>query len=192
MSCRTVRFSHRLVEAALRLCRTAYMVSVGYMDPGNGRRTWPRCAIRLSAHLGAPNEQRDGRPSQTLSAGWGLLRTRPCSGCRDAYRRLSDTSCLFYVKSRSARAISLNCWHGIGLISIGIPLKWAVIVTASDVLVRWPCSTRRSQAGGVIVALTRHWCLVIELFLCKHRNRHAGASFHSCRATRSRGDCIGT
>ena len=126
----------------------AYLVSVGYMDPGNwatdlegGARfgyqlLWVLVLSNLMAIL-----------LQTLAARLGIVAGRDLAqACRESYPRRSATRCGCCARSRSPPAIWPRCWARPSRCSLlfGLPL---LIGRAAD--------RARYDAGAVAVAL-RH------------------------------------
>jgi manganese transport protein len=152
----------------------AYLVSVGYMDPGNwatdlagGARfgyqlIWVLLASNLMAVL-----------LQTLSARLGVVTGKDLAQeCRDSY----------------PRAVAIPLWIGaevaivacdlaevlgaaIGLkLLFGLPLLWGVVVTAFDVLLLLGLSRlgmRRLEAVILVLIATMGACFAFEIALSK-------------------------
>ncbi|MBI1337263.1 MAG: Mn(2+) uptake NRAMP transporter MntH [Phycisphaera sp.] len=152
----------------------AYMVSVGYMDPGNwatdiegGARfgytlIWVLLMSNMMAVL-----------LQTLSARLGLVTGKDLAqACREAYstpiRWILFVLCEIAIAACDLAEL-LGTAIGLNLL-FGIPLEVAVIVTAFDVLVllalqRW--GIRKMEAFIVVLVFTIGLCFIIELFLSK-------------------------
>lgn len=152
----------------------AYMVSVGYMDPGNWatdieggarfgyRLIWILLMSNLMAVL-----------LQTLSARLGLVTGRDLAqACRDSYNPFVRWV-LFILCEVAIAACDLAEVLGtaIGLnLLLGVPLIWAVIVTALDVfllLAIQRLGIRKMEAFIVTLVMTIGACFIIEIFLSK-------------------------
>mgnify|MGYP002400466939 CR=1 FL=1 len=152
----------------------AYMVSVGYMDPGNWatdleggarfgyRLIWVLLMSNLMAVL-----------LQTLSARLGLVTGRDLAqACRDHFRP-GVRYILFVLCEIAIAACDLAELLGtaIGLnLLFGIPLMHAVLITAFDVfllLAIQRLGIRKMEAFILTLVTTIGVCFVIELFLCK-------------------------
>lgn len=152
----------------------AYMVSVGYMDPGNWatdleggarfgyRLIWVLLMSNLMAVL-----------LQTLCARLGLVTGRDLAqACRDHYR--PGVRYILFVLCEIAIAACdlaevLGTAIGLNLL-FGIPLMHAVIITAFDVfllLAIQRLGIRKMEAFILTLVSTIGICFVIELFLCK-------------------------
>jgi len=150
----------------------AYMVSVGYMDPGNWATDiaggsqfgytllWVLVMSNAMAIL-----------LQTLSARLGLVTGRDLAqACRDAYP-LPVGMVLFGLTEIAIIATDLAEALGsaIGLnLLFGIPILWAVGITACDVLlllVIQRFGIRKMEALIVLLISTIGVCFIIELFL---------------------------
>ncbi len=161
----------------------AYLVSVGYMDPGNWatdieggsrfgyRLIWVLLMSNLMAVL-----------LQTLSARLGLVTGRDLAqACRDAYGPVSRWSLFILCEIAIAAcdlaevlgtAIGLNLLTAqMGMFSgHGVPILWAVVLTGLDVLLLLAMQAwgiRKME--GFILALvgTIGACFVLEIFLSK-------------------------
>ncbi len=152
----------------------AYMVSVGYMDPGNWatdleggarfgyRLIWVLLMSNLMAVL-----------LQTLSARLGLVTGRDLAqACRDNYPR--PISWILFVLCEIAigamdLAELLGTAIGINLL-FGVPLLWAVLITGADVLILLGLQRlgiRKMEAFILSLVFTIGMCFVIELFLTR-------------------------
>jgi len=152
----------------------AYMVSVGYMDPGNWatdlaggaqfgyRLIWVLLMSNLMAVL-----------LQTLSARLGLVTGRDLAqACRDDYPPLVRWV-LFILCEIAIAACDLAEVLGtaIGLnLLLGVPLIWAVMVTAFDVFILLAIQRlgiRKMEAFILMLVSIIGLCFVIEIFLSK-------------------------
>src|SRR6478672_10109720 len=161
----------------------AYMVSVGYMDPGNWatdiaggaqfgyRLLWVLLMSNLMAVL-----------LQTLSARLGLVTGRDLAqACRDSYgpvvRWVLFILCEIAIAACDlaevlGTAIGLNLLTAqLGLFGgHGIPLIWAVVITGFDVfllLLSQRLGIRKMEAFILLLVATIGACFIIELFLAK-------------------------
>jgi manganese transport protein len=151
----------------------AYMVSVGYMDPGNWatdlaggaqfgyRLIWVLLMSNAMAVL-----------LQTLSARLGLVAGRDLAqACRDSYpapvRWVLFVLCEIAICATDLAEL-LGTAIGLNLL-LGIPLIWAVVVTGFDVLVLLMMQrfgVRKLEAFIVALISTIGVCFIIEIFLC--------------------------
>jgi manganese transport protein len=163
----------------------AYLVSVGYMDPGNWatdiqggsqfgyRLIWVLLMSNIMAVL-----------LQTLSARLGLVTGRDLAqACHDDYPRIVNI--ILYVLCEIAiaacdlaevlgSAIGLNLLsaalgRAVG-INLEIPLLWGVLITGFDVLLLLliqKAGIRKLEAFILFLVLTIGACFLIEIFLCK-------------------------
>ena len=152
----------------------AYLVSVGYMDPGNWatdleggakfgyRLLWVLLMSNAMAVL-----------LQTLSARLGVVTGKDLAqACRDEYPRLPNFI-LFVLCEIAIAACDLAEVLGaaIGLnLLLGIPVLWGVAITGSDVLLllaiqRW--GIRRMEALILALICVIGLCFLIEVFLSK-------------------------
>ena len=163
----------------------AYLVSVGYMDPGNWatdiqggsqfgyRLIWVLFMSNLMAVL-----------LQTLSARLGLVTGRDLAqACHDDYPW--TVNIILYVLCEIAiaacdlaevlgSAIGLNLLSAalgkaVGL-NLEIPVLWGVLITGFDVLLLLfiqKAGIRKLEAFILALVLTIGLCFLIELFLCK-------------------------
>ncbi len=152
----------------------AYMVSVGYMDPGNwatdlagGSRfgytlLWVLLMSNAMAVL-----------LQTLSARLGIVTGHDLAqACRDEYP--PAVRYVLFVLTEIAIAATdlaevLGSAVGLNLL-FGIPLLWAVIVTAGDVLLLLliqRLGIRKMEAFIVMLVSTIGICFIIEIFLTR-------------------------
>jgi len=152
----------------------AYMVSVGYMDPGNWATDiaggsqfgytllWVLVVSSALAVL-----------LQTLSARLGLVTGRNLAqACRDEYPPAVRYA-LFVLTEIAITATDLAEALGsaIGLnLLLGIPILWAVLITASDVLlllVIQRFGIRKMEAIIVMLISIIGICFIIEIFLSR-------------------------
>ena len=152
----------------------AYMVAVGYMDPGNWatdiaagskfgyRLLWVLLMANVMAIL-----------LQTLAARLGLVTGRDLAqACRDTYNPFVRW-CLFILCEIAIAACDLAEVLGtaIGLnLLTGIPMMWAVSVTVLDVmllLAMQRSGIRKLEAFIICLIAMVAACFVIELFLTK-------------------------
>ncbi len=152
----------------------AYLVSVGYMDPGNwatdlagGARfgyqlVWVLVMSNLMAVL-----------LQTLSARLGVVTGKDLAqACRDYYpRALSVPLWLLCEIAIVACDLAEVLGAAIGLkLLFGIPLLWGVVITAADVLLLLAFSRlgmRRMEAFILMLVATIGACFAIEMVLSK-------------------------
>src|SRR5262247_2210095 len=152
----------------------AYLVSVGYMDPGNwatdlagGARfgyqlVWVLLMSNLMAVL-----------LQTLAARLGVVTGKDLAqACRDYYPRwLSVPLWLLCEIAIVACDLAEVLGAAIGLkLLFGVPLLWGVLITALDVLLLLALSRlgmRRMEAFIVVLVATIGVCFAIELLLSK-------------------------
>jgi manganese transport protein len=152
----------------------AYMVSVGYMDPGNwatdieggARFGYSLIWILLMSNLMAVL-------LQTLSARLGLITGRDLAqACRDSYNPFVRWVLFFLCEIAIAAcdlAEVLGTAIGLNLL-FGIPLIWAVCITGLDVfmlLAIQRLGIRKMEAFIVTLVLTIGICFIIEIFLSK-------------------------
>jgi manganese transport protein len=152
----------------------AYLVSVGYMDPGNwatdlegGARfgyqlLWVLVMSNLMAIL-----------LQTLSARLGIVSRRDLAqACRESYPRPVNLALWVLCEIAIAAcdlAEVLGAAIGLNLL-FGIPLLYGVILTAGDtLLLLWFTRFGIRAIEGVILSLVTivGACLLLELFLAK-------------------------
>jgi len=162
----------------------AYMVSVGYLDPGNwatdlegGARfgyqlIWVLLMSNLMAVL-----------LQTLCARLGLVTGRDLAqACRDEYSK-PVRWILFILCEIAIDATDLAELVGtaIGLnLLFGIPLLWAVGVTAFDVFILLAIQRlgiRKMEGFILSLVFTVGVCFVIEIFLCNPSPSGIAAGF---------------
>src|SRR5262245_33876939 len=152
----------------------AYLVSVGYMDPGNwatdlqgGARfgyqlVWVLLMSNIMAVL-----------LQTLSARLGVVTGKDLAqACRDFYPRpLVYPLWILCEVAIVACDLAEVLGAAIGLkLLFGIPLLWGVLITALDVLVLLGLSRlgmRRMEAFIVMLVTTIGICFGIEILLSK-------------------------
>jgi manganese transport protein len=152
----------------------AYLVSVGYMDPGNWatdleggarfgyRLIWVLLMSNMMAVL-----------LQTLSARLGLVTGRDLAqACRDEYPRAVNYV-LFVLCEVAIAACDLAEVLGsaIGLnLLFHIPILWAVILTAGDVLLLLGIQRlgiRKMEAFILTLIATIGLCFLLQIYLCK-------------------------
>ena len=152
----------------------AYMVAVGYMDPGNWatdiaagskfgyRLLWVLVMANFMAIL-----------LQTLAARLGLVTGRDLAqACRDTYNPFVRW-CLFILCEIAIAACDLAELLGtaIGLhLLTGIPMMWGVSITVLDVMVLLALQRsgiRKLEAFIICLIAMVAACFVIELFLTK-------------------------
>lgn len=152
----------------------AYMVSVGYMDPGNWatdlaggaqfgyRLIWVLLMSNIMAVL-----------LQTLSARLGLVTGRDLAqACRDDYppvvRWILFVLCEIAIAACDLAEV-LGTAIGLNLL-LGVPLIWAVIITAFDVFILLAIQRlgiRKMEAFILMLVSIIGACFVVEIFLCK-------------------------
>lgn len=172
---RSVGVDHpRLFRRLFAFLGPAYMVSVGYMDPGNWatdleagasfgyKLIWILLMSNLMAVL-----------LQTLSARLGLVTGRDLAqACRDSYPR-PVRWVLFFLCEVAIAATDLAELLGtaIGLnLLFGIPLEIAVLITGFDVLVLLGLQRlgiRKMEAFILALVFTIGVCFIIQIFLSK-------------------------
>ena len=152
----------------------AYLVSVGYMDPGNWatdiaggsqfgyRLLWVLLMSNAMAVL-----------LQTLSARLGLVTGRDLAqACHDAYppvvRAILFVLCEIAITACDLAEV-LGSAIGLNLL-FGLPLFWGVVVTGSDVLLllviqRWGIRRMEALILGLISLVGL--CFIVEVFLAK-------------------------
>ncbi len=152
----------------------AYLISVGYMDPGNWAtdiQGGSQFGYRLLFVLVMSNLM--AVLLQTLSARLGLVTGRDLAqACRDDYPR-PVTWVLFILCEIAIAACDLAEVLGsaIGLnLLFGIPMLWGVILTGSDVfflLLIQKAGVRKLEAFILMLVGMIGLCFLFELFLCK-------------------------
>ena len=172
---RSVRIRHgSLLRRLFAFAGPAYMVSVGYMDPGNWatdleggarfgyRLIWVLVMTNLMAVL-----------LQALSARLGIVTGRDLAqACRDNYPRCVNWT-LFGLCEIAIGAMDLAELLGtaIGLnLLFGIPLEWAVLITGADVLILLGLQRlgiRKMEAFILGLVATIGLCFIVELFIAK-------------------------
>ncbi len=152
----------------------AYLVAVGYMDPGNwatdiegGARFGYRLLwVLLMSNLMAV-------VLQTLSARLGLVTGRDLAqACRDSYPPVVNWI-LFVLCEIAIAACDLAEVLGTALglkLLTGIPLIWGVVITGLDVFLllaiqRW--GMRRMEAFIISLVSMIGACFIVEIFLSK-------------------------
>jgi manganese transport protein len=173
----------------------AYLVSVGYMDPGNWatdieggasfgyRLIWVLLMSNLMAVL-----------LQTLSARLGLVTGRDLAqACHDDYPHFV-TYVLFVLCEIAIAACDLAEVLGsaIGLkllskamfamcgLDFEIPLLWGVLITGFDVLLLLliqKAGIRKLEAFILVLVATIGACFLVEIFLCKPDIGQVAAGF---------------
>src|SRR3990167_4949118 len=162
------------IRKLLAFAGPAYLVSVGYMDPGNwatdiegGARfgyqlIWVLLLSNLMAIL-----------LQTLASRLGLFAGRDLAqACRDYYPR--PVALVLWVLCEIAivacdLAEVLGSAIGLNLL-FGIPLMVAVVITAADVLLLLALQNygiRKMEAFIVSLVVIVGLCYVVEIFLAK-------------------------
>ena len=179
---RTLEDVHRSVKIpSLRTWRRlfaftgpAYLVSVGYMDPGNWATDiegGARFGYRLIWVLLMSNAM--AILLQTLSARLGLVTGRDLAqACHDEYPPAIN-AVLFLLCEIAIAACDLAEVLGsaIGLnLLFGIPLLWGVVITGGDVLLLLAMQRfgiRKMEAFILLLISTIGLCFIFEIFLCK-------------------------
>lgn len=152
----------------------AYLVSVGYMDPGNWATDiqggalfgysllWVLLMSNLMAVL-----------LQTLSARLGIITGRDLAqACRDNYPRPVAFSLWILCEIAIAAcdlAELLGTAIGLNLL-FGIPLLWGVLITAFDTILLLAIQNlgmRKFEAFIITLVFTIGLCFIIELFLAQ-------------------------
>jgi manganese transport protein len=152
----------------------AFMVSVGYMDPGNWatdlaagslfayRLIWVILLSNLMAIL-----------LQTLSARLGIVTGRDLAqACRDHYPR-PITILLWLICEVAIAACDLAEVLGSAIalhLLFGLPLLWGVVITAFDVmllLLLQSYGIRKMEAVILVLVATIGLCFTVELFITK-------------------------
>src|SRR5213594_102023 len=163
-----------VLRRMLAFAGPAYLVSVGYMDPGNwatdlagGSRfgyqlIWVLVMSNLMAVL-----------LQTLSARLGVVTGKDLAqACRDEYPAwLSLPLWVLCEIAIVACDLAEVLGAAIGMkLLFGIPLLWGVLITALDVLLLLALSRlgmRRMEAFIVMLVATIGVCFAIELLLSR-------------------------
>lgn len=164
--------SPNALKRLLAFLGPAYLVSVGYMDPGNWATDiqggaqfgysllWVLLMSNLMAVL-----------LQTLSARLGIVTGRDLAqACRDNYPRpLAITLWLLCEIAIAACDLAELLGTAIGLnLLFGIPLIWGVLITAFDTIILLTIQNlgmRKFEAFIITLVFTIGLCFVIELFL---------------------------
>ena len=182
---RSVKVAHgSLLRRLFAFAGPAYMVSVGYMDPGNWatdleggarfgyRLIWVLLMTNLMAVL-----------LQALSARLGIVTGRDLAqACRDHYPRWVNYT-LFGLCEIAIGAMDLAELLGtaIGLnLLFGIPLEWAVLITGADVMILLGLQRlgiRKMEAFILGLVFTIGLCFVVEMFLVKPSMSGIAAGF---------------
>ncbi|HED53929.1 MAG TPA: divalent metal cation transporter MntH [Phycisphaerales bacterium] len=172
---RSVRVRHgSLLRRIFAFAGPAYMISVGYMDPGNWatdleggarfgyRLIWVLLLTNIMAVL-----------LQALSARLGIVTGRDLAqACRENYPR-SVNWILFGLCEIAIGAMDLAELLGtaIGLnLLFGIPLTWAVLITGADVLILLGLQRfgiRKMEAFILSLVFMIGLCFVVEMFIAK-------------------------
>jgi manganese transport protein len=180
-SARSLEEVHRTVQVPATRWRRlfafagpAYLVSVGYIDPGN----WAT-DLRGGAEFGYAliwvllMSNAMAVLLQTLSARLGLVAGRDLAqACHDDYPRVVNYV-LFALCEIAIAACDLAEVLGsaIGLnLLFGIPVLWAVMITGLDVLlllVIQRLGIRKMEAFILVLIATVGACFIVELFICK-------------------------
>jgi len=152
----------------------AYMVSVGYMDPGNwatdieggARFAYQLIWVLLMSNLMAVL-------LQTLSARLGIVHGRDLAqACRDAYPRPVYLTLWFVCEIAIAAcdlAEVLGTTIGLNLL-FGIPMQWGVLLTALDtflLLAIQRFGIRKMEAFILSLITMIGVCFILEIFLAK-------------------------
>ncbi|HRK60013.1 MAG TPA: Nramp family divalent metal transporter, partial [Candidatus Kapabacteria bacterium] len=164
--------SPNALKRLLAFLGPAYLVSVGYMDPGNWATDiqggaqfgysllWVLLMSNLMAVL-----------LQTLSARLGIVTGRDLAqSCRDNYPRpLAIILWLLCEIAIAACDLAELLGTAIGLnLLFGIPLIWGVLITAFDTIILLTIQNlgmRKFEAFIITLVFTIGLCFVIELFL---------------------------
>lgn len=153
----------------------AYLVSVGYMDPGNWatdlqggatfgyKLVWVLLMSNLMALL-----------LQSLSARLGIVRRRDLAQAnRETYPPVVNF-CLYILAELAIAACDLaevlGMAIGIHLLFPGIPILWGVIITVLDTfLLLWlqRFGMRKIEAFIIMLVATIAGCFFVELFFAK-------------------------
>jgi manganese transport protein len=162
----------------------AYLVSVGYMDPGNWASDiegGAKFGYRLIWVLLMSNVM--AIVLQTLSARLGLVTGRDLAqACHDEYPPLVN-GLLFILCEIAIAACDLAEVLGsaIGLnLLFGLPLLWGVVVTGGDVLLLLAMQRfgiRKMEAFILMLISTIGLCFIIEIFLSKPSLTAIGTGF---------------
>ena len=152
----------------------AYLVSVGYMDPGNwatdleggARFGYALLWVLLMANAMAVL-------LQTLSARLGLVTGHDLAqACHDEYptfvRYVLFVLCEIAIAACDLAEV-LGTAIGLNLLT-GIPLLWAVAITAGDVLLLLAMQRfgiRKMEAVILMLISVIGMCFVVEIFLCE-------------------------
>ena len=159
-----------LIRRMFAFAGPAYLVSVGYMDPGNWaaglgagsqfgyRLLWVMVVSNLMAIL-----------LQTLSARLGIIHGRDLAqACREAYPKpISNSLWILCEIAIAACDLAEVLGAAIGLnLLFGIPLTWGVLITALDVfVVLWLTRYGIRLVEGIILVVIAviTVCFLIEL-----------------------------
>lgn len=172
---RTVKIPHtRWWQRLFVFAGPAYLVSVGYMDPGNWATDLEggaRFGYRLLWILLMSNAM--AVLLQTLSARLGLVTGRDLAqACHDDYppavRYLLFVLCEIAIAACDMAEV-IGSAIGLHLL-FGIDVLWAVLVTATDVLLLLAIQrlgVRKMEAFIVVLISTIGACFLIEIFLSK-------------------------
>lgn len=172
---RTVKILHtKWWQRLFIFAGPAYLVSVGYMDPGNWATDLEggaRFGYRLLWVLLMSNAM--AVLLQTLSARLGLVTGRDLAqACHDDYppavRYILFLLCEIAIAACDMAEV-IGSAIGLNLL-FGIDLLWAVLVTATDVLLLLTIQrlgVRKLEAFIIVLISTIGACFLIEIFLCK-------------------------
>lgn len=171
---RTVPIPKTWIKRLLAFSGPAYMVSVGYMDPGNWATDLEggaRFGYQLLWVLLMSNAM--AVLLQTLAARLGLATEHDLAqACREGYPR--PVGFVLWILCEIAIAACdlaevLGTAIGLNLL-FGIPLVWAVILTGFDtflLLAIQRYGIRKMEAFILLLVATVGACFVIEVFLSK-------------------------
>lgn len=172
---RSVGVKHgSLLRRLFAFAGPAYMVSVGYMDPGNWatdleggarfgyRLIWVLLITNFMAVL-----------LQALSARLGIVTGRDLAqACRENYPPFVNWIlfglCEFAIGAMDLAEL-LGTAIGLNLL-FGIPLMWAVLLTGADVLILLGLQRlgiRKMEAFILGLVFTIGLCFIVEMFLAK-------------------------
>jgi manganese transport protein len=173
----------------------AYLVSVGYMDPGNWAtdiQGGSKFGYQLIWVLLMSNAM--AVLLQTLSARLGLVTGRDLAqACHDDYPRAINF--LLFVMCEIAIAacdlaevlgsaiglnlLSVTLGNALGM-NLEIPVIWGVIITGFDVLLLLfiqKAGIRKLEAFILVLVFTIGACFLVEIFLCKPSVRGIASGF---------------
>ncbi|HVP12200.1 MAG TPA: Nramp family divalent metal transporter [Phycisphaerae bacterium] len=169
-----IRRSSSFLRRLLTFTGPAFMVSVGYMDPGNWATdlsAGARCGYRLIWVILVSNLM--AIVLQTLAARLGLVTRRDLAqACHDHYP--PAISFVLWVLCEIAVAacdLAEVLGSAIGLyLLFGIPLLWGVVITAFDVLILLALQSygiRKMEAVVLTLVATIGVCFTVEMFLSR-------------------------